>query len=399
MSIIEAIMLSPNSSSKPRILGAIAEDIVSELLSRSSPIPVPLTTLRTVIDAFTPKWLRANYYLNWDDIPFLAQFYSKIWNNTLRFRFDNTSYHVPHVVVFDNTTAKVLPGNILLRPSASAYVLSKQIEGITQEHFRYYLRFLRFHGRSYKNGLLLRLAKITQSSDKLIIDVQPTYYETVCRTNLCLDARGANQTKTLRQLVHNQGRLEPLSKSPLANPIGVNCILFTADGQLIMPLRSKQVVVRPNQLSPSFSGDFEAMDVRPEMGSLNSIHVIREGFEELGLMREHLSDDTIHFLGLARELVRGGKPDMFFEAHTNLTKEEILRLHKSATDKWEFKTKGWVFWPFGEFSQTPNVLLTGHYEFRRQFEKLLEQEGYRISIPLLTNIILWVKKKLGSEPF
>jgi len=389
-------MLNPQAN-RSKILGAVAEDMLSEVLSTLSPLPIPTSTIKALTSALTPVWLRPEYYLRWDDLGYIANYYYRVWPDTLKFRYENQTYSIPQIMIIDNSQADLPLGKIQFRPISSTFTLDAKVTGLTEDHFRKYRQFLRFKRKSYKNGLLLRLSDIVHSQDITLFRVQPVRYEVVCRTNLCLDAKFENQKRSLRDTIHQNGELEPLNQSFLANPMGINCILFTADGKLIMPRRASRVIIRPNQLSPSFSGDFEATDVSRIPGGLETIHVLREGFEELGVLDEYIPEGRIHFLGLGRELVRGGKPEMFFEAHTTLTKEQLLNLHKDAVDSWEFQRRGWVFWPFDEAVLANGPVNKGRFELRQQFEALLRQEGHRISIPLLTNIVLWMLSKLGGS--
>lgn len=110
-------------------------------------------------------------------------------------------------------------------------------------------------------------------------------------------------------MVHPNGKLEPFEDSLLANHIGVNVLAFTSEGDLIIPVRSKEVSYAPLELAASISGAVTANDVADGRPIQEHV-IIREGLEELGLMRNEIVDESIKFLGLTRELLRGGKPEI-----------------------------------------------------------------------------------------
>jgi hypothetical protein len=154
-------------------------------------------------------------------------------------------------------------------------------------------------------------------------------------------------------------------------------------------------------LSPSFSGDCEYTDVPSKVAEFSMKHLLREGFEELDVVESEVLDDSVQFLGLGRELVRGGKPELFFAAHTHLTEREFLIKHNKAIDRWEFcrRGAGWVFWDFGTeaLSQRPDD--QQKHMLRTTFDNLITAHGPRMSLPLVTNIALWMGTKLGSDWF
>lgn len=72
------------------------------------------------------------------------------------------------------------------------------------------------------------------------------------------------------------------------------------------------------ELAASISGAVTANDVADGRPIQEHV-IIREGLEELGLMRNEIVDESIKFLGLTRELLRGGKPEIFFAMETKLS--------------------------------------------------------------------------------
>ena len=249
------------------------------------------------------------------------------------------------------------------------------------------------HGRRYFNGNLLRLEGYDVGSHSIKFYCRPVSYENVCRTSFCLDARESKEASSLREQIHRDGTVGTLDKSELANALGVNCILLTADNRLVMPMRSRRVVINPNLLSPSYSGDFDFTDVPSGGAELRQVHILREGFEELAIRPGEIEADHIQFLGLARDLLRGGKPSLYFSAKTNLSAQQLLEKHKDAHDRWEFshrfRNRRWKFWDFS------NVISTDHFkdinmkDFDYCIDDLFKENIDIMSMPLIANVVLW----------
>ncbi|MHA6250735.1 hypothetical protein [Oceanobacillus sp. CAU 1775] len=196
--------------------------------------------------------------------------------------------------------------------------------------------------------------------------------------------------KSLRERIHIQGKLTSIHDSQLANHLGINILVFTPAGYLIMPQRSDKVSYAPLELSASISGAVRTHGIASGQ-TLDSFAIIREGIEELGLTRNDILYESIQFLGLTRELIRGGKPEIFFVMKTKLNKIEIEERWKAAQDKWENKKLN--FYPFE--STFMNLLedQLAIEEFNKQFSELLEKHGAKMSLPLITNLALWKKAK------
>lgn len=175
----------------------------------------------------------------------------------------------------------------------------------------------------------------------------------------------------------------------LANHIGVNVLVFTPQGDLIIPVRSKKVSYAPLELAASISGAVTANDV--SQGRPIQEHVIiREGLEELGIKRNEIIEESIQFLGLTRELLRGGKPEIFFVLQTKLSYYQIVERWKQAEDRWE-STKLLKF-SFGKFAnQQP--LEKDRQEFEELMVSFFQEFGSNMSLPFITNIALWMKAK------
>jgi hypothetical protein len=142
---------------------------------------------------------------------------------------------------------------------------------------------------------------------------------------------------------------------------------------------------------PSISGatNFDDDMHSPNPGPVASW--IREGREELGIELSDFTQNAI-FLGLTRELLRGGKPEMFFAATLNVTKSRLEQKFAKAKEKWENAELNWF-----EFSYTvPGEAKIDTDVFWNEFRQLLTSYESFLSPPALTNLLLWAKYMLAS---
>lgn len=183
------------------------------------------------------------------------------------------------------------------------------------------------------DGRVVRLADI--SSDGAVSLCPASYFDALS-TNFAMDHRPDARRETLRQLLHGGTRaLDRFCDSRLANHIGVVCMLETADGMLVAPRRSGNVANRPGSLSASASGALDPADIGPVGVGRFALSTLakaafRETFEELGVDMTQL-----RFLGLLRELLRGGKPEFYFYGRTPASLHTVSARLRKATGRGE----------------------------------------------------------------
>ena len=152
--------------------------------------------------------------------------------------------------------------------------------------------------------------------------------------------------------------------------------------------------MRPNQACSAFSGFVDKVDIEHAVSqyahpTLANVDRVRELWEEVGIRTQEIKGYT--FLGITRELHRGGMPELFYAVDVELSKREILeRYHRddeglvSAVDFGRFARR---LPPDGQdvHQNAPPPPLQG-------FVKKIEQAtGAAISIPFLTNLVLWYR--------
>ncbi|GIV94813.1 hypothetical protein [Chloroflexus aurantiacus] len=208
------------------------------------------------------------------------------------------------------------------------------------------------------------------------------------QTNLAMDYP-LRVFGSLRSFLHSDRKLEPLIESKLANTTGINSLVFSNDGYMIFQKRGNNVLIRPGELCSGFSGTIDLIDIQHAMGHgarLSSLDVLREMVEELGLRRREIL--RRRFLGITRELIRGGTPEMFYAIDVNVSAKEILsRIPK---DK-EGQVKS-IF--LGSYATS--LLDVDKDLSPKQFWQIVEainvEGGGPVSIPLLTNLVLWYQQ-------
>lgn len=184
---------------------------------------------------------------------------------------------------------------------------------------------------------------ITEDS---VLRIQLANYKDQIATNLTLDwASGlvddvAGRTVRSHFEPPQEGRLPLLSQSRLANTLGVAVMLMTADGRKVLPIRGSQQAVMSEgkgKFHCSASGVFEWKHLAAWSSSAPFdallAGMIDEIRTELNLPRQSYQ---VVPLAMARELPRGGKPQLFCAAQCDLRLAEIQDYMKSAPEKWEF---------------------------------------------------------------
>ena len=253
--------------------------------------------------------------------------------------------------------------------------------------FNSYEKMLRSSGKRFFNGSIVRLNRFDfcPRKNEIELGLQPVGYYTACKTQRILDAPYNKVGDTIRSLVHAKG-LEDLDKSRLANSLGYSTLLFTANNELIIQRRSREVVAFGKSWGPASSGAYDAGDFSNRDKDA-AFPFRRETDEELGIRDDDIVADSVRFLGITRELYRGGKPEMFFLAKTRLSKERIVERRKNAQDKWE--SSSLIFWPFSDSVFNAKLSAEGKDEFRRDMTKLLCERMDNMSDPLLSALALW----------
>lgn len=375
-------------SKMKRIIKSASEDGVSYIIGLSG-LPSPITTIKEIIK-INVESSPANFVdwklENWREI------YHQELNDCAELPYKGNGLRLPQILILDNTKRKLPMSSIKLQYNGDVFGLNNDIRSLTEDSFEELLNYLR-KKRRYSNEQNLRLVSIIEEEGGVLLKVQPVEYKYFVHTNLVLDAKSKKGKQTLREYLHFNGKLDDLEKTPLANHLGVNILLFTADGSLIMQERSKKVAFRIKELCSAASGAVSLNDVPNEI-TLEKMPKLREAFEEIGITKTDIPKDQIYFLGIIRELIMGGKPWMSFFAKTNLSEKQVIEKWKDARDKWE--SEKLIFFNFGPIANgnLDNQMET--HRFLSKVDEFIDKYIDQSSIPLLASVALWVKYRMGG---
>lgn len=312
-------------------------------------------------------------------------------NHLLELKTKQAQWTLPEVVIFDNTKIRLPMSAILVQENKSRpeYIIPDTLSGKSKD----VLKDLEHH---FYDSTTIRLTGIQNNNNTLMLTVAKAHYLQYIGTNYAMDALLSKKgwTRSLRDTVHPTNRLCKLEESLLANHIGVNTLVFTADNYLVLPIRSKaNLATWPETLSPSISGAtcYDDDMYHKKEGPVASW--IREGREELGLDYSDFIEGNDVFLGITRDLLLGGKPGMFFITQVGVTKEKIEQKFKKARDKWENTELQWL-----EFINPlrPPTTEQERTIFTREFSTLLSLYPGQLSRPVQVAFALWFKYMINS---
>lgn len=247
-------------------------------------------------------------------------------------------------------------------------------------------------GKKFHDCETARLFSWENESRSLVF--QKTTYFDYLKTNLSLDAEDA-PSPTLRKSESSEGRLASLEESGLANVVGINGLVFSNDGYLIYQRRNQEVLIRPGQLCSGFSGTVDWTDIEHAIsagGGLNHFDAERELREELGLFSSHVASRT--FLGITRELIRGGAPEMFYSVDLCISRKEVLECIPK--DK-EGSVSAVKFGVYGSSTLKPAQAKELPVKFWELRKTLMQEGKAEISYPLQTNLLLWYQRACPEQ--
>lgn len=295
---------------------------------------------------------------------------------------------LPQALVYDNSVHKKALKDIVVRVDME--YPDYAIPGAIRSEAQQLLAIQKNSNPELTDATMARLNDMMEEEGKLVLLLSRASYFDYLATNYSMDLKVEGWAKTLREKLHGN-RLPSLKESLLANHIGIGVLLFTSDGFLILQRRApEKLSIRPSQWAPSISGAAEFKDLKGGNAAPVYNLFLREGEEELNIGLEDYEESSIQLLGITRELLRGGKPEIFFSAMLRLNSSEIRIKSRSAKDRWE--NKATAFFDFDSFSAI-KVGLRGeglHKTMKKDIQRL--REAYEnISLPLLTGITLWYK--------
>ena len=306
-------------------------------------------------------------------------------------------FELPQTWVFDNTERRLPLSSfeLIVDETSPEYKIPLQIGSKASTLLEIQKKLQK---RQLFDSTTIRLNGIKESDGQVYLLVSKAHYFDYLATNFSIDALLQGWSKSLRDTVHPYPRLCKLEESLLANHVGIGVLVFTADGFLVLPVRSRAGVnIRRGEIGPSISGatNFNR-DIINNLSNLVS-PCLREGTEELGIETSNFSISDTALLGITRELLRGGKPELFFSTTLDITANELRETFRKAEHRYE-TSQIKLF----EFRSTLHRMPAEkekpeyYWSLMNEFTQCLKQFGKQMSLPALTNLVLWFKYKLAA---
>lgn len=195
------------------------------------------------------------------------------------------------------------------------------------------------------NSVTIRLDDFDFKNDVLTLHTSRTCYFHMLLTNRCMDYR-IKEGMTIRGLYEFKDFITPLKESKLSNQIGINGMIITKDGYVLLEKRGRHKTTWKNKFAQPISlalkeRDLELDDDRllksdTEYGNKKIIDIIQKTMKSnFGLKAEDYENLSVekNLLGIARDLLEGGKPNLYFVVTLNYSSTEALEILKERAGK------------------------------------------------------------------
>lgn len=195
---------------------------------------------------------------------------------------------------------------------------------------------LQAHKNSTKsNKNTIRLDDFSYADNKLTLKTSRSTYYHMLITNRCMDFRFANGM-SIREVYEYEREICPLSRSKFGNQIGINGLILTKDNYILIEKRDRKKITWKNKFAQSISLALKSDDMKIKRGqrleetSSKAEERLRKVIEKtirsnFGLELTECQPFSMekNFFGLARDLLEGGKPNLYFFVKTECTAEEL----------------------------------------------------------------------------
>ena len=135
-----------------------------------------------------------------------------------------------------------------------------------------------------------------------------------------------------------------LPESKLSNQIGINGVIITSDGYLLLEKRDHKKTTWKNKFAQPISLALKATDLNLSVDDIITtnaegnellVNVLKKTMKEnFGLLDEDFEEINLqkNFLGMARDLLEGGKPNLYFYVILKEDSDTVLqKLQRNAS--------------------------------------------------------------------
>ncbi|MCH5153064.1 MAG: hypothetical protein J1F68_03815 [Clostridiales bacterium] len=236
----------------------------------------------------------------------------------------NGKLYLPSVNVYANILGDT---KVAIADSAEKYDLPRFVRDNA-------LALMEAHkGSSVSNGVTIRLNDIDFADNKLTLKTGRSQYFDMLVTNRCMDYK-LNDLVSVRDVFESGATVSPLYESQLGNQIGINGIILTSDGYLLVEKRGYRKTTWKNKFAQPISLAMKKTDIK----CFNEDGTIADDAEDvfkkiiLGTIKSNFGlteRDIVGFnlsqnlFGIARDLLEGGKPNMYFYVTVNMTAQQL----------------------------------------------------------------------------
>lgn len=188
------------------------------------------------------------------------------------------------------------------------------------------------------NNSTVRLTDFSYSNGTLTLDTQRSMYFHMLITNRCMDYE-FDEGLTVRTVYEYNKTVSPLNKSVFGNQIGINGLILSSDGYVLIEKRDHNKITWKNKFAQSISLALKVSDLKlgenATIGSSSEVanskfkSIIEKTVKDnFGLIPDDYDEFCVenNFLGIARDLLEGGKPNMYFYLTTKCNAEELVQL-------------------------------------------------------------------------
>ncbi|MCH5159909.1 MAG: hypothetical protein J1F66_03560 [Clostridiales bacterium] len=197
------------------------------------------------------------------------------------------------------------------------------------------LALMEAHGNSsFSNNVTIRLNDLAvEDGNKLTLKTGRSQYFDMLITNRCMDYK-LNDMLSLRDIFESGSKVSPIGESQLGNQIGINGLIFTRDGYLLVEKRGYNKTTWKNKFAQPISLAMKKSDIKcfDKDGKIaDSAEKVFKGIilgtikNNFGLTEENILEFKLsdNLFGIARDLLEGGKPNMYFYVTVNMTAQQL----------------------------------------------------------------------------
>ena len=190
-----------------------------------------------------------------------------------------------------------------------------------------YMNLFLAHRRSVKRNFpTIRLDGFEKVGEEYYLYTgRSTYYNHLI-TNRACDYRLADDL-TIRDIYEYGPQITPIEESKMSNHIGVNGLVYLADGELLVPRRKNDSTISKGQITSSLA----LMLPFPKTGEIDEEYLLKGCIMDALMTRTKLNPEwlkgriDIEFLGFGRNLYEAGKPQFYFTVRLwDVTRKEYL---------------------------------------------------------------------------